>query len=87
MYLQNAGVLGLSANSLEMLNIDNSNILDPNVGLTGRLAITGAVTADSASITNAVAAGSAAITNAITAGSANITGTLTAGLISGGEFS
>jgi hypothetical protein len=37
MYLQNSGVLGLSANSVEMLNIDNSNILDPNVTVTGRL--------------------------------------------------
>jgi hypothetical protein len=37
MYLQNSGVLGLSANSIEMINIDNSNILDPNVTVTGRL--------------------------------------------------
>ena len=31
MYLSGVGVLGLSANSTEMLNLDNTNVLDPQV--------------------------------------------------------
>jgi hypothetical protein len=37
MYLRNTGVLGLTANGIEMINIDNSNIADPNVTITGTL--------------------------------------------------
>jgi hypothetical protein len=31
MYLANIGVLGLTANGVEMINIDNSNPFDPQI--------------------------------------------------------
>ena len=37
MYLPGAGILGLSANGVEMINIDNTNLADPIVSINARL--------------------------------------------------
>lgn len=37
MYLPGAGTLGLSANGVEIVNIDNTNLLDPQVDINARL--------------------------------------------------
>jgi hypothetical protein len=37
MYLPGAGILGLTANSVEMINIDNSNVLQPQVTINAEL--------------------------------------------------
>jgi hypothetical protein len=40
MYLPGAGILGLSANGDELINIDNSNVLQPKVTVNAELSAT-----------------------------------------------
>jgi hypothetical protein len=40
MYLPGTGILGLSANAIEMINIDNSNVLQPKVTVNAELSAT-----------------------------------------------
>jgi hypothetical protein len=77
MYLVGNNILGLSANSTDIVRIDNSNTSAPLVTVAATISAQ-ILTADSATITGAVAAGSAVITGAVAAGSAAITGAVTA---------
>ena len=77
LYLVGTGVLGVTANSTEIIEVDGSNILQPLVTVKGSLAVT----------ENIDIAGDITITGNIdVTGDLTVDGTLTAGLIDGGTF-
>ena len=71
LYLVGSGILGVTANATEIIEVDGTNTLQPLVTVKGSLAVT----------ENFDIAGDITIS-----GDVDVTGTLTAGLITGGTF-